>query len=179
MNNFANYESKFSDIIVKEHLVDLSQFHKSRFFDEVPLFSRESEIAFLSRHTEDEASVILLWFALRFFHSVISYKKHRAAYFAAITVWNYSETDPFIPNLFVCSGCIPRLKKLVLNEATTQFGKRIKRLVSRLGLRVRFEVLEDNSTNRDMQRVFISQYVKPYPSFVPLAYFRKALNHVE
>ncbi len=179
MNNIANYESEFWDILAKEHLVDLSQFHKSPFFDEVPLFSRESDIAFLSKYPEDEAGVILLRFALKFLNSVVSYEEHRAAYFAAITVWNYSETDPFIPNLFVCSGCIPRLKKLVLNEATTQFGKRIKRLVSRLGLRARFEVLEDNSTNRDMQRVFISQYVKPYPSFVPLAYFRKALNHVE
>ena len=180
MNNIANYESKFWDILAKEHLVDLSQFHRSRFFDEVPLFSRESDIAFLSKYTEDEASAILLGFALKFFNSVVSYEKHRAAYFAAITVWNYSAIDPCIPNLFVCSGCIPRLeRKLVLNEPTTPFGKRIKGLVSGLHLGVRFEVLEDTSTDRDMQRVFISQLVQPYPSFVPLSKFRKALNPVK
>ena len=157
MNNIANYESKFWDILAKDYLVDLSQFHKSRFFDEVPLFSRESDIAFLSKYTEDEASAILLGFALKFFNSVVFYEKHRAAYFAAITVWNYPANDPCIPNLFVCSGCIPRLeRKLVLNEATTPFGKRIKGLVSGLHLGVRFEVLEDTSTDRDMQRVFIS-----------------------
>jgi len=179
-NNIVNYESKFWDILAKEHLVDLSQFHKSPFFDEVPLFSRESDIEFLSRHPEDEASVILLRFALKFFNSVVSYEKHRAAYFAAITVWNYSETDPFMPNLFVCSGCIPWLKKkLVLNKATTPFGKRIKGLVSRVDLGVRFEVLEDTSTDRDMQRIFISQLVQPYPSFVPLTKYRRALHFVK
>ena len=45
MNNIANYESKFWDILAKEHLVDLSQFHKSRFFDEVPLFVPVHEVA--------------------------------------------------------------------------------------------------------------------------------------
>ncbi len=180
MNNNANYESKLWDILAKEHLVDLSQFHSSPFFDEVPLFSRQSDIEFLSRYPEDEASVILLRFALKFFNSVVSYEKHRAAYFAAITVWNHLETDPFIPNLFVCSGRIPWLKKkLVLNEATTPFGKRIKRFVSRVDLGVRFEVLEDTSTDRDMQRIFISQLVQPYPSFVPLTKFRRALHPVK
>ncbi len=66
-----------------------------------------------------------------------------------------------------------------MNEPTTPFGKRIKGLVSGLHLGVRFEVLEDTSTDRDMQRVFISQLVQPYPSFVPLTKFRKALNPVK
>jgi len=131
-------------------------------------------------YPKDEASVILLRFALKFSNSVVSYEKHRAGYFAAITVWNYSEIDPFMPNLLVCFGCIQWLKKkLELYEATTPFGKRIKGLVSRMDLGVRFEVLEDTSTDRDMQHVFISQLVQPYPSFVPLTKFRRALHPVE
>ena len=94
--------------------------------------------------------------------------------------WNYSAIDPCIPNLFVCSGCIPRLeRKLVLNEPATPFGKRIKGLVSGLHLGVRFEVLEETSTDRDIHRVFISQLIQPYPSFVPLTKFRNALNPVK
>jgi hypothetical protein len=177
MNIIADYESKLWDILVKEHLADLSQFHKPRFSDEVPLFSRESDIAFLSEYPDDRTNAILLNFGLKFLKSVVSYEEHRAPYFAAITVWSFSESDPIIPNLFVWSGPIQRLeKKLALNEATTPFGKRIKGLVSKLGLRKRFDVLDDISTVEDMERVFISQLAQPYPSVVPLARFRKPIH---
>src|SRR5436309_2732485 len=140
MNNNNHVESRFWKILTREHLVDLSQFHKTRCFDEVPLFSRESDIAFLSEYTSEQANTMLLHFALKFLTSVVSYEEHRTAYFAAITVWSLSESDPFIPYLFVWSGPIRRLgKKLVLDEATSPLGRKIKRLVSKLCLRNRFE----------------------------------------
>ncbi len=54
-----------------------------------------------------------------------------------------------------------------------------KGLVLRVDLGVQFEVLEDTSTDRDMQRTFISQLVQPYPSFVSLTRFRRALHPVK
>lgn len=177
MNNIHNYESRFWEIIKRERLVDFSQFHKSGFFDEVPLFSRQTDLEFLAALGRDRANAVLLTFALKYFTSVVSYEVHRTAFFAAITVWSSSESDPLIPNLFVWSGQIRRLEKaLVLHKAATPFGKRIRGLVSKLGLRRRFSTLEDTSTMPDMQRVFISQSIRPYPSFVPLSRFRKAFN---
>jgi hypothetical protein len=179
MNNSNSYESEFWKILTKEHLVDLSQFHKAHFFDEVPLFSRESDIAFLSEYPTDRANAILLRFALKYLKSVVSYEEHRTAYFAAITVWSDSASDPFIPNLFVWSGPIqPLERKLILGEATSPLGRKIKGLVSKLGLRNRFEVLEDTSATHGMSHVFISQSELPYEGFVPLGKFRKGVNPV-
>src|SRR5205807_1165644 len=104
MINNNNYEYKFWDILKREHLVDFSQFHRSGIFDELPLFSRESDLEFLAELTRDRANTVLLNFALKFFKSVVSYEEHRTAYFAAITVWSPSGSDPIIPNLFVWSG---------------------------------------------------------------------------
>ena len=94
MNNIDDYESKFWDILKREHLVDFSQFHKSGFFDEVPLFSRDSDLEFLAKLAGDQANAILLNFALKFFKSVVSYEEHRRAFFAAITVRPYSGFVP-------------------------------------------------------------------------------------
>src|SRR5262245_39824865 len=77
MNKGENYESKFWAILTKEHLVDLSQFHKGNFFDEVPLFSRESDIEFLFVYPIHEINSILLRFALKFLKAVVSYEEHR------------------------------------------------------------------------------------------------------
>src|SRR5947209_473582 len=85
MNNGDDDESKLWAVLTKEHLVDLSQFHKRRFFDEVPLYSRDSDIDFLAGYTNERANRILLGFALKFLKSVVSYEEHHAPYFAAIT----------------------------------------------------------------------------------------------
>src|SRR5260221_315470 len=101
MSNSEYYESKLWAVLTKEQLVDLSQFHRSGFFDEVPLFSRESDIDFLSAHPSHEANRILLGFALKFLKSVVSYEEHRSQFVAAVTVWEPAEDDRVIPNLFV------------------------------------------------------------------------------
>ena len=126
-----DYEAKLWAVLGREHLVDLSQFHKRNFFDEVPLFSRGSDIDFLSMYGSKRANSILLNFALKFLKAVVSYEEHRSAYFAAITVWSSTASELIVPNLFVWSGSIRRLqKKLVLDGVGTPFGRTIKRLVS-------------------------------------------------
>jgi hypothetical protein len=175
MNNYNYIESKFWKILTKDHLVDLSQFHKVPFFDEVPLFARESDLAFLSEYTSEQVNTLLLRFALKFLQSVVSYEEHRAAFFAAITAWSFATSDPLIPNLFVWSGPMRRLeKRLRLDEATTPLGRKIKSRVLKLGLRDRFEVLEDRSGTPGGSHVFISYSEPPYPRFVPIGTFRKA-----
>ena len=47
MNNGESYESKLWAVLTKEGLVDLSQFHARDVFDEVPLYSRDSDVDFL------------------------------------------------------------------------------------------------------------------------------------
>src|SRR5437867_1337302 len=97
MNN--HYEHRLWKLLEKEKLTDLSQFHADGTFDEVPLFSRESDIDFLPGN-HAAASEILLRFALKFLNAVIAYEDHPAGYFAAITIWSGS-ADLVIPNLFV------------------------------------------------------------------------------
>jgi len=49
----GQYESKFWKILEKEGLADLSQFHRFGFFDEVPFYSRHSQVSFLRGLSRD------------------------------------------------------------------------------------------------------------------------------
>jgi hypothetical protein len=169
MNNSNNLESKLWRLLEKEGLGDLAQFHQPRSFDEVPLYSRESDVAFLPRAS---ASEVLLRFALKYLRAVISYEHHRTPYFAAITIWGFSQDDPIVPSLFIWSGPLKKLKdRLTLSVVTTSFGMRVNRMVSRSGLQTGFELAEDTSTLPDATRVFIAPAEPPYPSFAPLETF--------
>jgi hypothetical protein len=166
------YESAFWAVLAKEQLVDLSRFHRSNFFDEVPLISRASDIDFLSDCSNSAANRILLGFALKFLKSVVSYEEHRSPFVAAITVWGSAEEDRVIPNLFVWSGAIRKLRsKLILGLPTTPFARRMKRLVSSRHTQGRFDVLQDMTTEPTEARVFIAFSAPPYRGFVPLREF--------
>lgn len=179
MTNGKNYESALWDLLAKKRLVDLSQFHKDGFFDEVPLFSRLSDLEFLPDSPRGRADSILLAFALKFLKSVVSYEEHPWPFFAAITIWDFPGSDRIIPNLFVWSGAIGALKKkLTLDEVETPFGKAIKKLVRQTHLRGPFDVLEDASEAVPMGRVFISLASLPYPGFVTLDKFLKTASPV-
>jgi hypothetical protein len=172
MNDTSNYESRLWKLLEEKKLADLSQFHQQGFFDEVPLYSRESDVAFLP-DDDNEANEILLRFALKFLKSVIAYEQHAPGYVAAITLWDYSDAR-FVPNLFVWHAPLRELKeKLVLKAVTTPFGKKIKKLSPRLKLRNQFEVLEDHSTVPDATRVFLGPVQPPYRGFVTLDRFRR------
>ena len=179
MNNGENYESKLWSVLTKEHLVDLSQFHRSGFFDEVPLYSRDTDIDFLAQYPTDRANSILIGFALKFLKSVVSYEQHRGQYFAAITIWEPAEGDRVVPNLFVWSGPTRSLqKKLHLERARTSFARKIKQMVVAGQVpRNGFEVFEDATTDPGEVRVFISFSQPPYKSFVPLVKFVNTKAH--
>jgi hypothetical protein len=175
MSDTNNYESHLWKLLEKETLADLSQFHQHGFFDEVPLCSRKSDLDFLL-DDENEANKIVLRFALKFLKSVVAYEKHPTGYFAAITVWDFSD-EILIPNVFVWCGSVRKLKKkLALSAATTPFAKQIKKLVPRLRLGDQFTVLEDTVTVPDTTRVFITLSDPPYDGFVTLDHFCKAAS---
>jgi hypothetical protein len=162
-------DSKLWAVLTEERLVDLSQFHRPGFFDEVPLFSRASEIDFLSRYSNKEVNAILIRFALKFLKAVVSYEEHRSSYFAAITVWPAPEGDPLVPNLFVWCGSVWKLRNtLVLEAARTSLAKGIRQIVSGKGSGGDgFEILEDRTTDPAQSRVFIALAKKPYENYVP------------
>ena len=175
MKNTNHHESLFWQMLEKNRLVDLSQFHKPDFFEEVPLYSRYADIAFLKDHAADEASALLLRFALKFLRSVISYEEHAAPFFAAITVADFSPGDPIVPNLFVWSRPLAELyEKLKLAEATTPFGRKMKRVVSQFDLPDRHEVFEDTTTVPGLAREFVAPSLPPYHGFVPIFMFVEA-----
>lgn len=175
MTNGRDYESGLWALLAKKGLADLSQYHSHGSYDEVPLFSRLSDLEFLPDSPPDRADSILLAFALKFLQAVIAYEEQASPFFAAITVWDFPEPDRIIPNLFFWSGAIGTLKKkLALDEVETTFGRTIKRLLRRTRLPGPFDVLEDTSEGIEMPRVFISLARQPYPAFVPLRTFRKA-----
>jgi hypothetical protein len=167
-----NIESRLWKLLEKEHLTDLSQFHRPGFFDEVPLYSRQSDVDFLP-DDKNEANEILLSFALKFLKSIVAYDQHRTGYFAAVTVWNFSDAL-LVPNLFVWCNALRELKKkLTLQAVTTPFGKEMKHLAPRLNSGEPFEVLEDASTLPETTRVFIALARPPYPGMATLDSFRR------
>jgi len=174
----AEYETKFWDILTRGRLVDLSQFHRPNVFDEVPLFTRYSDLDFLAGVEKNRANAVLLEFALKFLKAVISYEEHRSTYLAAITAWVSDPDDWIIPNLFFWSGNAGRLKSLkknlIVERVTTRFGMKMKKLVSERISHSQFDVLEDRSTLPGETRAFVSFSRPPYPSFLTLEGLRTA-----
>jgi hypothetical protein len=173
MTNTNHYESRLWKLLEGEKLADLSQFHQRGFFDEVPLYSRESDIQFLPQEAANE---ILLRFALKFLKAVVAYEEHRWGFFAAITVWSFTP-DPLVPNLFVwCEAGRNLEQKLALEAVATPFGKQIKKRIQRLRLGTTFEVLEEAATLPDATRVFIAPAKPPYQGFAAPDTFRRPAN---
>ncbi len=172
MNDANNYESRLWELLKKEKLADLSQFHRPGFFDEVPLYSRASDVRFLPGD-ERLANKILLRFALKFLNSIVAYEEHRTGYFAAITLSHLS-TGLLVPNLLIWCGPIRRLKsKLALDDLSTRFGKQIKKTVRELHLGESFNVREESATIPDTTRVFVAPARAPYRGFSVLRDFRQ------
>jgi hypothetical protein len=165
-----NYDARLWDVLEKGKMADLSQFHQQGFFDETPLYTRESDTAFLPDN--GKANEVLLRFALKFLRSVIAYEQHSKGYFAAITVWDFSE-DRLVPNIFAWCRPLEEMEpKLALKAVTTAFGKRIVKNVPKLGLTDKLEVLEDTETEPGSTRVFVGPMTPPYQGFLTLDNFR-------
>src|SRR5438105_2600018 len=60
MTKNSDYETKLWKVLEKNQLADLSQFHRPHFFEEVPIYSRYSDISFLQECRPTEANKVLL-----------------------------------------------------------------------------------------------------------------------
>lgn len=172
MTKSDGYESRLWEILAREGLADLSQFHRPKLVAEIPLFRKRSDLAFLVENSVLAVDSVLLGFALKFLKSVIAYEEHRSTYFAAVTARAIDSDQWIVPSLFVWSGTEPQAKRLrkvlMLDRVTTPFGRRIKRLVPNGASRPRFDVLEDRTTISGTSRVFVSPTHAPYRNFLPL-----------
>lgn len=174
MSKQNQYDSLFWQALERNRLVDLSQFHRPHFFDEAPLFSRASDVSFLSKLPKTEANSAVLRFALKFLKSVISFEEHEAPFFAAITVSQFSTDAMLLPSLFVWSDPVVKLyERLILQNVKSPLGKRTQKVVDRLKLSDPHAVFEDTTRDRETQRVFVAPSLPPYPSFVPIYMFCK------
>jgi hypothetical protein len=178
MKTSNEFESKLWQVMEKETLADLAQYHRPNFFDEVPVYSRLSEVGFLKRLGADRADSILLAFALKFLKAIVWYESPRWPFFAAVTIWNNPEDHFIVPNIFVCNGKVEeRLAgRLVLEEVKSPASKRIKRLFSRLRMPDPLQVLEDRITTPDLSRVFIGYMIPPYPKMVTVHAFAQRVT---
>ena len=171
----GQFESKFWKIVEKEGLADLSQFHRFGFFDEVPFYSRFSQVSFLRDLSRDRADRVLLEFALKFLKALTWYETPKWPFLASITVWNDPDDEPIVPNLFICSGKVREQleDRLDLRQPKKGPTKRIRALVKQLHIVDALEVLEDGSTVADHTRSFVGYMVPPYPNIIPLHRFEK------
>ena len=179
MNNLNKFESQLWRVLESDRLSDLSQFHKSNFHDEVPLYSRFDQIDFLADFPRQQLDEILVAFSIRFLRAVVSYQEHKTPYFAAITIWDFLDDQSVVPNIFFWSDHMKALQNsLSLNPVGTSWGKRIQSAVAGEDFSQKLIVLEDDRTMPSSSRLFISYRKPPYKTFVPLSRFRnKAKSH--
>jgi hypothetical protein len=173
MTPFKTYEPELWKLLEKQKLAELSQYHQRGFFDEVPLYTRESEVRFL-RELNGEGAKTLLRFSLKFLKSIIAYEEHAKGYLAAVTFWNFTDTFP-VPNFFIACEAVRRLdESLSLRPVTSAFGKHMKKVLASVDASKRFDILEDSTTVPGTPRVLMALARPPYRGYVTLNRFRKS-----
>ena len=152
----GDVESRLWKVLEKQRLADLSQYRNEGFFDEVPLYSRSSDISFLGMLGQEGANRVLLEFALKFLNALVNYEPPQSPFFAALTIWDHAEKF-IVPSIFVCNGKVKqRLRgRLILHRAETEFGRGIRKLLRNAKLTGQFQAFEDDLTVPDITRVFI------------------------
>jgi len=162
MKTETSFESQLWGVLAEERLTDLSQFHRRGFFDEVPLYSRISQVAFLKKGGAAKANRMLLAFGLKFLNALLAYDHPRWPFLAALTVWDDTDDGLIVPNVFVCSGEMRPLDDLlVLHQPAGAFAKMMMKLLMRVDRAGEFLALEDNVTLSEAARVFIGRTAIP------------------
>lgn len=165
----------FGDVLQAENLTDLSQFCTSAFCDEVPLYSRYSQLSFMDQLSLEDRNASLLASAIDFLQRLIRQSKSTLPFFAAITIWQDEDSDPIVPNVFVCNQePVKSLESLKLHEPATPFSVSIGRLLSKAIPAGDYRLLEDVETLPDSVRVFVGPKTPPYGAFVTLDAFQRS-----
>jgi hypothetical protein len=155
MNIAPELKYRFESVLKEEQLDDRTFLDAAGFFDELPLYSRYRQIAFLSRY--GDVNELLLKLSLNYLDSIIDQKRSLAECFAAITVWDHGNTEYIVPNIFVCNGWISRrLSRLRLAPADSAFAKSLSRTLKVANGSSEFVLAQDTISSPGSTRVFIA-----------------------
>jgi hypothetical protein len=155
-------ESSFEAILLQERLADRSQFSAPQLFEELPLFSRFDQVAFLSHF--GDTNVLLLELAIKYLKDVVDIHPATSPWLAAVTVWEHDsdEPDPIVPKIFVCNGDVrSRMRDIDLQPATGKLASFIESTLRSNGHSDEMQVMEDASTIAGSVRCFIGYKTPP------------------
>jgi hypothetical protein len=168
-----NMESRLWSVLQDEGLADLSQYDRLGFFDEVPLFSRFEQVAFLESLTVARANRILLAFGLKVLNAIVAYDLSKKPFFAALTFWDEMAAPWLVPHLFVCCGEVKEKLRgeLELLSVTSPLSLRLARWLNDIDAQDRFQIYEDRTTEPSVARVLIGHRRPMFPQMVSLESF--------
>jgi hypothetical protein len=156
------YAGSFRRVLEMEGLLDVSQFDQPGFFDEIPLYSRTSQLSFLpglAARRYAEIDRLLLEFSLNYLDWLLLYARPREPLFAALTFFKPGRADPMVPSIFVCHGKVEEnlLGHLSLQAPRSPLASRLKKDMTRTGDTNRYIVLQDDTTISGEVRVFVGE----------------------
>ena len=155
-------ESKFESILRHEQLADRSQFATPHLFEELPLYSRNEQVKFLSG--VGDPNVLLLELAIKYLKEVVDHHPTASTWLAAVTVWEHEgeADDPIVPKIFVCNGDVrQRLSDLDLQPAAGRLASLIESALRSNGNLGEMQVMQDDDTVCGSVRYFISYKTPP------------------
>lgn len=165
----AKIREGFRRLLEEQKLDDLSQFFRDGFFDEIPLYSRYSQLSFLEYLEVGRADAVLIRLSLDYLDRIIHHAGPKSKFLAAVTVANTGTKKDYLqPSIFVCHGRIDELLKgrLMLRAPKSVFANRLKKIVDEVAGASRYHVLQDTRTIPRKVRVFISPKHLPHPRMV-------------
>ncbi|HET6883908.1 MAG TPA: hypothetical protein VFI31_27385 [Pirellulales bacterium] len=146
---------KFEAVLEQERLVDRSLFDAPGFFDELPLYSRYTQIEFLNRY--GNADELLIQLSLDYLESVVERRRSHAECFAAITIRDQGDQEHVVPYIFLCNGWVTRrLKPLRLTPPTSELAKSLRQSLDLLSRSSKFALAQDTISSPGNTRVFIA-----------------------
>jgi hypothetical protein len=174
MSEGDDLESRLWRVLEEERLSDLPQYHREGFFDELPLYSRFAQVAFLEDQGPRRANAALLRFGLKFLDALVAYEVPRLPFLAALTLWDNPDDCLLVPQIFVCCGDVrERLGSgLVLQEGRSVFAARVAKILAAVDPAGRYQLLEDVSTVPGTSRAVIGNRRVPFPNMVRLETFK-------
>ena len=167
------YESSFERVLEAQNLLDLTQFDRAGYFDELPLYSHVAQLSFLDALDRDEADAVLLGLGLDYLDRVLTYAVPRVPFLAALTCFDFGKNEPLVPAIFVCHGSVDdRLgRRLVLRTPRSAFGARVSDLLESLGGGEHHQIGEDMQTVLRKARIFLGPKTLTKPHLVGIDHF--------
>jgi hypothetical protein len=153
---------QFASVLKAEHLADVpASFHDPAFFDEVPLYSRYTQVDFLKAYGEVDQLLLELSFEyLERVRPECAVGKRKR--FIAVTIMRDDANEHIVPYIFICnSDADTRLNDLRLSPPSDGLGKYIQSLAEKTDHPEGYRVLEDRFTVSQDVRVYIGYKSPP------------------